>query len=89
MKKLELKIISPGQPVDDRIPTMVDMVIMRCTTGDLGVLPGRLPCSMVLDTGVMRILNEGSETRMTIGGGVANVSQDVVTVLTESAEWLD
>jgi len=84
-KKIELKIISPGEPVDDRVPTMVDMVIMRCTTGDFGILPGRMPCSMVLGTGILRIMNDGAESRMEISGGVASVSQDVVTILTESA----
>ena len=89
MKKLELKIISPGQKIDQRVPEMADMVIMRCITGDLGILPGRTPCSMVLGDGTLRIMNEGSEVRMVISGGVANVSNDVVTVLTESAELTD
>ena len=87
-KKLELKIISPGQKIHKRIPTMADMVIMRCTTGDLGVLPGRAPCSVVLGEGEMRILNEGKEINVKIGGGVANVSHDVVTVLSEIVEYV-
>jgi len=88
-KKIALKIISPGQAVDTRMPKTADMVIMHCTTGDLGILPGRMPCSMVLGEGVLRILNEGKENRMNISGGVASVSHDVVTVMTESIEWLE
>jgi len=87
-KKLELKIISPGQPIHKKIPKLADMVIMRCTTGDLGVLPGRSPCSLVLGEGVMRIINEGKEVNVNIGGGVANVSGDVVTVLSEVVEFI-
>ena len=88
-KKIELKIISPGQKVDKRMPETADMVIMRCVTGDLGVLPGRAPCSMVLGEGVLRILNDGKENRMNISGGVASVSHDVVTVMTEHIEWIE
>ena len=88
-KKLDLSIISPGNKSDRQMPTTADMVILRLTSGDLGILPGRMPCSMVLGEGVLRILNDGSETRMNISGGVASVSQDVVTVMTESIEWLE
>ena len=87
-KKIDLKIISPGEPIDSRIPATADMVIMRCTTGDLGVLPGRTPCSMVLDEGKLRIFNQGSEVSVKIAGGVASVSKDVVTVLTEKIEFV-
>ena len=88
-RKIELKIISPGQVIDKRVPKKADMVIMRCLTGDLGVLPGRMPCSMALGTGLLRILNEGDEKKLNISGGIASVSNDVVTVLTETAEWVD
>ena len=88
-RKVELKIISPGQKIDKRVPKKADMVIMRCTTGDLGILPGRMPCSMALGTGLLRVLNDGDEKRLNISGGIASVSQDVVTVLTESVEWVD
>ena len=84
-KKLELRIISPGQEIDSHVPTTADMIILRCTTGDLGVLPGRTPCTMVLAAGDLRIINDGAEHRLTIDGGVASVERDVVTVLTEAA----
>jgi len=83
-KKLELRIISPGQEIDSQVPATADMIILRCTTGDLGVLPGRTPCTMVLAQGPLRIINDGTECSLTIDGGVASVELDVVTVLTEA-----
>ena len=87
-KKITLKIIASDAPIDKRVPEKADMVIMRCVTGDLGVLPGHTPISMVLDTGTFRIYNDGVESKVAVGGGVASVSDDVVTVLTESVEWI-
>ena len=87
-KKVELRVISPQMATDKKpykFKKDVDMVIIRCTTGDLGILAGRVPCSMVLDAGILRILNNDGESRMAIMGGVAHVYSDVVTVLSDSA----
>ena len=88
-KKVVLKIISPGQTIDERVPKEANMVILRCVSGDLGILPGRMPCSMSLGTGLLRVINDGDEKRLNISGGIASVSHDVVTVLTESVECVD
>ena len=90
-KKLELRVIAPTATESKELApykkgVSVDMVIMRCTTGDLGVLPGRMPCSMVLGTGDLRIFDNGNERRVAISGGVASVSNDVVTILTDFVE---
>ena len=83
-KQVQLKIITPeGVKVDER----ADMVIMRCTTGDLGVLPGHEALSAVLDFGVLRILSGDGERRIAVFGGLAEVRHDVVTVLANAAEW--
>ena len=87
-RKLNLRVISP-QTATDRRPYKLqkdsDLVVLRCTTGDLGILVGRMPCTMVLGSGVLRSLNDGKEYIMAISGGVAHVQNDIVTVLTNSA----
>lgn len=88
-KKLDLRVISPTTATDKspyKYQKAVDMVILRCITGDLGILSGRVPCSMVLDTGVLRIFNDDTENHIAIMGGIAHVSDDIVTVLTDSAQ---
>ena len=83
-KKIHLRIITPEKIKADEY---VDMVIMRCITGDLGVLPGHEPYSVVLDYGALRILNSGIERRIAVFGGFAEIRDNVLTILTGSAEW--
>lgn len=63
------------------------MVIMRCITGDWGILPNHVPSSAILDYGVLRILNSGEERRMAVFGGIAQVKDNTVTVLANDAQW--
>jgi len=82
-KKVHLRIVTPEEvKVDEK----ADMVIMRCTTGDMGILPGHESRSAVLDYGVLRILDGNDERRLAVFGGLAEVKNDVVTVLTNIAE---
>ena len=90
-KKIELRVVtmkvsSGGDNYKFQGP--VDMAIMRCKTGDMGVLPGREDVSAVLnEPGLLRILNEGAEQKMLVYGGIAQLKNGVLTVLTEMAEW--
>ena len=88
-KKIELRVIAPTMATDKspyRFHKAVDMVIMRCSTGDIGILPGRVPVSTVLGTGILRIFDEDTERHMVIMGGVAHVSDNIVTILSDSAQ---
>lgn len=87
-KKIELRVIAPTMATDKspyKFKKTVDMVIMRCTTGDMGILPGRMPVSVVLGTGILRIFDEDTERHMAVIGGVAHASDDVLTVLSDAA----
>ena len=86
-KKLELRIISPSMKLEPAPPKFSNMVIIPCTTGEMGILPGRLPCSMVLGNGNVRIVEDGTEYRIAVHGGIATVGKDVVTVLSNLVEW--
>ena len=91
-KKLKLRVIAPTMSTDKspyKFEKAVDMVIVRCITGDMGILPGRVPVSMVLGTGVLRIFDEDSERHIALVGGVAHVSDDVVTILSDEAQKPD
>ena len=92
-KKLHLRILTSENV---KIDEQVDMVIMRCITevigtksavGDIGIMPGHVDCSMVLGINAFRIINDGKERQLAVYGGVATVENNVVTVLTEKAEW--
>ncbi|MCL2580588.1 MAG: ATP synthase F1 subunit epsilon [Oscillospiraceae bacterium] len=83
-KKLRLKVATPaGFAVDQDC----DMIIMRCTDGDMGVLPGHQASSVILDHGVLRLIDDGVEYKLAVMGGVGEVERDVMTILTPSALW--
>ena len=82
-----LKVITPrGVKLDEQ----AEMVIMRTTTGDLGVLHGHRPLSAALDHGIMRVTLKDGESRV-LGafGGIVNVDESSVTVFAGFAQWPD
>ena len=82
--KVRLRIITPDSV---KIDEDADMVIMRCVSGDLGVLPGHMPLSAALCYGALRVINSDGERAIAVHGGFATIQNDVVTVLTKEAEW--
>ena len=83
-EKLRLRVATPECVKYDGD---AEMIIMRCITGDMGILPKHEPCSTVLDYGILRIVDEGSERRMAVFGGIAQVLNNQVTVLANDAQW--
>jgi len=83
-KTFRLRVVLPeSMKVDED----VEMVIMRCITGDMGVLPGHEPCSAVLRFGVLRIFSGDVQRWMAVYGGLAVIKNNVLTILTQDAEW--
>ena len=83
-KKIQLRVITP---TETKVDQKVDMVVMRCNTGDMGVLPGHESYMCVLADGILRLLNRRSERRLAVFGGIAEIQDDVLTILTEEAHW--
>jgi len=84
VEKLHLKVNTPENVKYDKD---VDMVIMRCISGDMGILPKHEACSAILDYGVLRIRDNDEEQRMAVFGGIAHVQDDNVTILANEAQW--
>jgi len=87
-KKLRLHIIAPDTKLKKSPPETADMVVIPCSTGELGVLPGRLPCTMVLGNGMLRVTTGDETVQFKVNGGLATVSGDVVTVLANELKAL-
>jgi F-type H+-transporting ATPase subunit epsilon len=82
--KLQLRIVTrDGVKLDEPC----DMVIMRCATGDMGILPRHMACSAVLDYGALRVINDGSERKIAVFAGLMQVKDDVVTIMTNEAQF--
>jgi len=86
-RKLEIFIITPDAIESDKYKFhgSADMVILRCLTGDMGILPGREACSAILGEGTLRILDEDGERKIAILGGVFHFENDVLTLITQKA----
>ena len=83
-QKLNLRITTPENvKYDDD----AEMVIMRCITGDMGILAGHEPTSAILDYGVLRIIKDNEERRIAVFGGIAQIGNNTVTILANDAQW--
>ncbi len=81
--KLNLKIITPEAMLVDK---QVDAVYSTAVDGEFGILPDHIPFMTPLDIGVSKyIQGENVEFISTIGG-LLQVENNVVTILTDAAE---
>ncbi|MGL6134512.1 MAG: ATP synthase F1 subunit epsilon [Prochlorococcaceae cyanobacterium] len=80
---LTLRVLAPDQSVFDG---SADEVILPCTTGQMGILPGHITLLTALETGVMRLRAGGEWVSIALLGGFAEVEADDVTVLVNGAE---
>jgi len=83
-KKLHLRITTPDNVKYDED---AEMVIMRCITGDMGILADHEATSAILDYGILRIFNDDEERRMAVFGGIAQVGENKVSILANDAQW--
>ena len=83
-EKLRLKIITPEKLVFDG---EVEELVAPGQMGEFGVLPGHVPFLSVLHPGRLRFKTEESgESTLIIHGGLADVKDDTVSVLTDQSE---
>ena len=85
-KTFNLQIISPTRVFFNEA---VDMVEMKTTEGEIGVLAGHIPLTTILEPGVLRIKTDGNVREAALHDGFVQIQKDKVTVLAESCEWLD
>lgn len=65
-----------------------DMLEMNTTEGEIGILPGHIPMTVIIKPGIVTIYETGDEERKAaIHAGFAEILQDKVTILAEIAEW--
>lgn len=79
---LNVELVSPTEQVWSGEASFVSA---RTTEGDLGVLPGHAPLFGVLVDGAVSIKGvDGSSKEFTVHGGFLSVSNNHVSILTES-----
>lgn len=83
-KYFKVKVISP-----DRIffEGEADLLELKTSEGDIGILAGHIPLTAVIAPGIMRITKDGEVKEASLLEGFVEILQDRVTVLAESCEW--
>jgi F-type H+-transporting ATPase subunit epsilon len=83
-KTFNLQIISPTRVFYD---DQIEMVEMKTTEGEIGVLAGHIPLTTILEPGVLRIKTQDGIKKAALHDGFVQIQKDKVTVLAESCEW--
>lgn len=78
--KITLEIVTPKGLV---LKEEVDHVAAPSVNGEVGVLPGHLPLLAALRTGIVTFNQGADETRVAVGEGFAEVSNDRALLLTD------
>jgi F-type H+-transporting ATPase subunit epsilon len=82
--ELKLEVVTPDNAV---VSDVAKMVVAPGAYGEFGVLPGHTTFLTTLQTGMIRYQEQGGSERVVfVHGGFAEVMQDTVTILAESAE---
>jgi len=84
LSKFNLRIATPDNVKYDED---AEMVILRCITGDMGIMANHEATSAILDYGVLRIINGEEERKMAVFGGIAQIGDNKVTILANDAQW--
>ena len=79
-----LRIITP-----DRVfyENQVEMVEFNTTEGEIGVLPGHIPLTVIVKPGILNITETEGEKEAALHAGFAEILPDRVTILAEIIEW--
>ena len=64
-----------------------EMVEFNTTEGEIGVLPGHVPLTVILKPGILSIYEPEGEKNAALHSGFAEILQEQVTILAEVVEW--
>lgn len=83
-KTFTLNIITP-----DRVfyEGEVSMVEMNTSEGEIGILPGHIPMTVIVKPGILKIYEEEGVKSAALHAGFVEILPDKVTVLAEIVEW--
>ena len=85
-KFFRLQVISPDRIFYDGD---VEMVELKTSEGEMGVLKGHIPLTAILVPGILKIKEDGQVKKAALHDGFVEIFQDHMTILAESCEWPD
>ena len=86
MKAFPLKIVTPyGQAYEG----MAEEVVLRTTSGDMGILAGHTDCVAPLGMGRATIVSDGKKRYGACIGGMVSVARGSVNIVATTFEWAE
>ncbi len=79
-----LRIITPERLFYEN---QVEMVEFNTTEGEIGVLPGHIPLTVIVKPGILDITEPEGDKVAALHAGFAEILPDRVTILAEIIEW--
>ena len=86
MTAFPLTIVTPDGP---KFEGMVEELVVRTTTGDIGILAGHISCVAPLGMGQAMILADGTKRYAACIGGMVSVVNGAVTLVPTTFEWAE
>ena len=82
----QLRIVTPERVFYEG---EVEMVEFNTTEGQIGVLPGHIPMTVIVSPGILTITEEEGTKEAALHAGFAEILPDRITILAEIIEWPD
>lgn len=79
-----LRIITPDRVFYEH---QVDMVEFNTTEGEVGILPGHIPMTVIIKPGILYITETDGNKEAALHAGFAEILPESVTILAEIIEW--
>ena len=86
MNSFRLKIVTPDGLAFDG---MAEELIVRTTTGDMGILAGHISCVAPLGMGRATVITEGKRRYAACIGGMVSVMDGHVSLVPTTFEWAE
>ena len=85
-KLVALRIITPERVFYEGQAQMVEF---NTTEGQIGVLPGHIPMTVIVKPGILTITEAEETKEAALHAGFAEILPDKITILAEIVEWPD
>ncbi len=85
-KKFNLEVVTPDS---NFFEGESEMVIIKTTEGDVGILYDHEPLVAPIKIGSLRIKIDGEFKWATCSGGFLTQTEEKLTIITDAAEWID
>ena len=83
MKPFKLKIVTPRGIYKE---TEVEMLNLRTTSGQIGILANHLPLASAIDISEMNYIKDGQRYKFALAGGFVYVNDDETKIIANSIE---